>query len=75
MISEQFIDEYDEIPDPRNRLDDLIEDLQKLREKYGGDFRVVISYDGGYEVYPLTIDQLEEYKIKHKAIGLQLGVG
>ena len=33
MISEQFIDEYDEIPDPRNRLDDLIEDLQKLSSK------------------------------------------
>lgn len=74
MISEQFIDECD-IPDPRNRLDDLIEDLQKLREKYGGNFRVVISYDGGYEVYPLTIDQLEEYKVENKTIGLQLGVG
>ena len=74
MISEQFIDECD-IPDPRNRLDDLIEDLQKLREKYGGDFRVVISYDCGYEVYSLTIDQLEEYKVENKTIGLQLGVG
>lgn len=74
MISEQFIDEYD-IPDPRNRLDDLIEDLQKLREKYGGNCRVVISYDCSHEIYPLTIDQLAEYKIKHKAIGLQLKVG
>lgn len=74
MISEQFIDGHD-IPDPRNRLDDLIEDLQKLREKYGGNFRVVISYDCGYEVYPLTIDQLKEYKVENKTIGLQLGVG
>lgn len=75
MISEQFIDEYDEIPDPRNRLDDLIEGLQKLREKHGGNCRVVISYDGGYEVYPLTIDQLVEYKVKNTSIGLQLEVG
>lgn len=74
MISEQFIDECD-IPDPRNRLDDLIEDLQKLREKHGGNCRVVISYDCGYEVYPLTIDQLKEYKIKNTSIDLQLEVG
>lgn len=74
MISEQFIDGCN-TPDPRNRLDDLIEDLQKLREKYGGNFRVVISYDGGYEVYPLTIDQLVEYKVKNTSIGLQLEVG
>ena len=74
MISEQFIYEYD-IPDPRNRLDDLIEDLQKLREKYGGNFRVMISYDGGYDFYPLTIDQLNEYRVENKVIGLQLEVG
>lgn len=74
MISEQFIDGCN-TPDPRNRLDNLIEDLQKLREKYGGNCRVMVSYDGGYDFYPLTIDQLDDYWNESGTIGLQLEVG
>lgn len=45
---------------PRNTLDALIVDLIAVRKRYGGNCRVNISYDGGYEVYPFTVQDLEE---------------
>ena len=45
---------------PRNTLDALIVDLIAVRKRYGGNCRVNISYDDGYEVYPFTVQDLEE---------------
>lgn len=58
-----------------NTLDDLIQGLQELRNKYG-NIRVVTDYDCHYEICSLTIDDFCQLKDDNgKIIGLYLIFG
>jgi hypothetical protein len=49
------------ITNNHNTLDDLIQGLQELRNKYG-NLRVVIDYDCQYEITPLAIEDFRPLK-------------
>ena len=58
-----------------NTLDDLIQGLQELRNKYG-NIRVVTDYDCHYEIDPLTVDDFRQLKDDNgKVTGLYIMFG
>ena len=58
-----------------NTLDDLIQGLQELRNKYG-NIRVVTDYDCHYAIDPLTIDTFRQLKDDNgKVTGLYIMFG
>ena len=58
-----------------NTLDDLIQGLQELRNKYG-NIRVVTDYGCHYVIDPLTIDAFRQLKDDNgKTTGLYLIFG
>ena len=61
--------------DSHNTLDDLIQGLQELRNKYG-NIRVVTDYDCHYSICKLTIDEFRQLKdTDGKVTGLYLIFG
>lgn len=58
-----------------NTLDDLIQGLQEMRNKYG-NIRVVTDYDCHYSICPLTIDTFRQLKdTDGKVTGLYIMFG
>ena len=58
-----------------NTLDDLIQGLQELRNKYG-NIRVVTDYDCHYSICPLTVDVFRQLKDNNgKVTGLYIMFG